>query len=442
MGHASSSGTCFAHPSQAGCGTFAPVSAPLEWGVSFVEALTEKYGTGTITQPSLSLVGAPPPPAVPDPSCVYVAYAWPGRAAEGTSCAPNLRDLDLTRSLLGTWDEVARIAGAHELRSLCLNHTRLAPCTTVASAFSHLVHLELGDTKMSWAQALCVGAAMPQLKSLHLNHNALHTLEGEGPAAAFPSLAVLNLEGNHLTSWAHVAGVLAQLPKLDRLVLTDNALATIVPATGAGFPSLTSIQLRGNPLRAEQELVALESWMPGPWSLVAPAHEPEDKRGTMAFSRLRTIAQAAGLVELDHTPISAAERTEAERYYLAHAAPGDARYAELCAKHGAPVAQAPAPQTLRTKMTTVRVVSSPTPPLAEDWERLQAHAHDVSVMATVPIRLLQRRLSQACQAPRTSTLWGVLAATPEPIVQELDDGQRDLAWYGVAEGDLVVLVPM
>lgn len=395
--------------------------------------MAQKYGTGPEVRARsvASLVGAPPPPALADASCVYVRCAYPD-GATGPMPYTHLESIDLSRSLLADWDEVARIAAPLPLHTLVLQQVRLRRAMQVPAAFAQLKCLHLNDTRTDWAQALVLGHAMPALTTLQLAHNGIEALgPSQDAGAAFPCLTSLHLGGNRLRSSEDLGAALQSITSLRQLLLSGNELTDLTPMARP-LAQLDEVHLADNPLEASSVPV-LESWMAVPYALVLPP-----LKGDEEATRLWAIAQLPRLARLNHTPITPHERTDAERYFLTIASPDDPRYGALCAVHGAPVRAAP--RTLRDNMVDLRWARAAHAPAVADVPALRAQAQPLSMLATTPVRSVQRHVARACAAPRTASLWAVLAAEPEPLVVAMDDGWQDLAWYGVQSGDLVVLV--
>lgn len=91
--------------------SFLRATAEIEWGVSFVHAVQDKYvRVGRI----VSVTGAPPPPAPHDASATYVATAY--ATAEEKAALPKLglsiETLDVSYSLLPSWAALAEITMA------------------------------------------------------------------------------------------------------------------------------------------------------------------------------------------------------------------------------------------------------------------------------------------------------------------------------------------
>lgn len=396
--------------------------------------MAEKYGTGpeAYARSVASLVGAPPPPALADASCVYVRCAF----ADGTTGPmpyTHIENLDLSRSLLADWDEVARIAAPLPLHTLVLQQVRLRRASQVPAAFSQLQCLHLNDTRTDWAQALVLGRAMPALTTLQLADNDIEALSpSPDVAAAFPRLTSLHLGGNRLRSWDNLCASLAPIASLRQLLLHGNQLTSITPTTRP-FAQLDDVHLAANPLEAAS-VPCIESCITAlTYALVLPPLQGDEKA-----TRWWAIAQLPRLACLNHTAISPQERIDAERYFLTVASPDDVRFHALCEVHGAPIRSAP--RTLRSRMLDVSWVRAAQAPTTADVPMLRAQAQPLSMLATTPLRSVQRHVAKACAASRHAALWAVLAAEPEPLIVAMDDQWHDLAWYGVQSHDLLVLV--
>lgn len=305
--------------------------------------------------------------------------------------------------------------------------------------FAHLTHLTLNATHVAWRDACALSACVPLLDTLELADNALHTLDAT-PPRAFQALRTLNLHGNRL-AMDTVVGALHALPRLERLVLSDNAIETIRPT--ARFACLHTLSLQGNPVRDWASLEALETTMAAPYALHldVPAALAADER---AF-RLEAIARLASLDSLQHTPITRDERQDAERYFVSHAPP-DARdtprFHALCAQHGAAPERAAAP-TLRTKLVRVGLSRLDHVPAADEAAALLDAPHaPASLLRTLPLRMVRRRLHGAdgAAASADAPLYALLRAASETLVVPLDDDAGTLEVYGVQDGDGLVLV--
>ena len=432
--------------SRPGHGTFLQSSASsICWGTSFVEALEEKYGSSQCldTLRTASLVG-PSTRTMHDASCVYVSHAFPGHADEGVMLCPALQELDMSRSLLSSWDQVARITRTLPLNRLTLQHVRLQKpeLVQVSLAFEQLTHLSLGDTATDWAQILVLGSVMPKLTSLELAHNEIDTLATADTAAYLPFVQILNLEGNRLNSWEDIVKALSPLPRLQKLILTDNPI-THINFSSQKFPVLSDVHLTGSALTFD-DLEVLESCLDSPtWSLVFHPSDVDERQ-----ARIQAVSRLAKLVSFNHTPITQEERIDAERYYISRPKPNDPRYDALVEKHGHPptcsltpaVSSAKMTSSLQDKLIQLYYIHSSSVPTSSDLVHLQEKATIEAFLKTAPCRLVHRRLVALLRACQSANMYAVMAASPEPIVLPLDDPMRDLAWYGLADYDLIVLV--
>ncbi|WFD04938.1 hypothetical protein MVES1_000263 [Malassezia vespertilionis] len=421
-----------------GNGAFVRDTAPLEFGVLFLDALREKYAEARVPLARLetvSLTGAAPP--LDDASCVYVRGA--GDAAEIRATCPAIAWLDLSRSLLPDWDALAGITAAlPALTTLVLHHTRLAPLQAMPQGLAHLTELKMDAAGVGW-ESVAHLAHLPALASLQIGYNAIHSVHPL-PNDAFPALTTLNLAGNALASWDEIVAALGPLPRLRSMVLSDNRLASLFAPRHAAFAALESVCIDGNPVHAFSSLEALDAMLARPWALGMGRNA--GALADRAALRLDVIARLAHLTQLNRTPVHAAERLEAERFYLAHAAPCDARFGALCRAHGAPAAPAPAP-TLRAKLVDVGTACVRHMPSQEEaCALLQETPRRAKLLRSMPVRLARRRLARAYSVVDTEMpMYAVLRghAPQEPIVHWMDETQ-ELAWYGLEDGDVIAMV--
>ena len=118
------------------------------------------------------------------------------------------------------------------------------------SFFRKLSHLDLGDNRVPLAAL----AYLPALLELHLDCNGL--VEVSIPTGGFPSLEVLNLSYNGVSSAA--VSALADIPRLRQLDLSMNELSAL-PADMSGFQNLQSLNCEHNRLGSEASWIALGS---------------------------------------------------------------------------------------------------------------------------------------------------------------------------------------
>ena len=157
------------------------------------------------------------------------------------------------------------------------------------SFFRKLTHLDLGDNRVQFAAL----AYLPALIELHLDCNGLREITC--PAGGFPTLEVLNLSYNGLSTAAISA--LADVPRLRQLDISMNEL-TGLPADMSEFGALQSLNCEHNALGSEASFLALGS-IPALRSL-SLAHNRVDSLPSSSaegsFSMLSTLDLAHNII--------------------------------------------------------------------------------------------------------------------------------------------------
>jgi hypothetical protein len=172
---------------------------------------------------------------------------------------PQVKELNLSKTLIGTWTDVAKIGQAMpHLRSLRLDYCRLGPRLEYPLPSNHILRdslkklsvLILSNTAIPFGQILALEGALPNLSELHLCGNNISTFDpprttygfwasttGDrrvdtrgrvGPpwVGIFPNLKVMNLSNNLIDDWRQIWRF-AWLPKLERLMLNENSINNI-----------------------------------------------------------------------------------------------------------------------------------------------------------------------------------------------------------------------
>lgn len=281
------------------------------------------------------------------------------------------------------------------------------------------------------------------------------------------------------------------------MILSQNAISTIpLPSSDdMHFATLEHITLSGNPVASWTDIDNINYWVDGGLKSLNCATDSE--HGSLFSSidprdlRPLLIARFAALQTLNHVPIQPAERRDAELFYLTYVEKTTPsipqtlrqkyhpRYQQLAQQYGRASGEAfsPQPETLRSKLLTVRVHLSNVPPSSFppylNESSSQQNSVDLKLLTTTPLRLLFNKLHRAFglvrsptpsqQAPITS-VWALLHPTIDPeldtavelrnrmrphdapnahverIVYEMDNLDRDLAGYNFHTGDELVLV--
>ncbi|XP_021574185.1 LOW QUALITY PROTEIN: tubulin-specific chaperone E-like [Carlito syrichta] len=181
------------------------------------------------------------------------AVSCAGEKGEITKACPNIREIDLSRNLLSSWDEVTRIADQlKHLEVLNLSENKLSFTSGLASpvgTFSALKVLVLNQTGVTWAEVLRCAAGCPALEELYLKANGIFI--SERPTDVLQTVKLLDLSSNQLIDENQLF-LLAYLPRLEQLILSNVGLSSIhFPDAGAGrktsmFPSLQYLVVNDN----------------------------------------------------------------------------------------------------------------------------------------------------------------------------------------------------
>ncbi|BGP39628.1 hypothetical protein JCM10449v2_003579 [Rhodotorula kratochvilovae] len=391
-----------------------------------------------------------------------------------------LETLNLSFSLLPTLQEAERIAGVlPRLQNLSLNSNRFSRIDTPTAlpGFERLRRLEINNTLMTWTEVRLISPSLPNLEELQFGYNRLSSLRASPTPstsmrerrAILPKLNRLNLEANELSDWANLVEELSCLPNLKELVLADNRLASLdLPASfsparspddpaaspslpllrhlslsenclsawstsidalaasaTSTFPSLSSLRLAGNPLLEPDRSAHTDATSPDvrlnrddPF---APSTHPLDRAAV--HTRLLLIARLPFLTELEGSPITPAERDDAERFWLEQLAKeqgaGSSDWAKeraraLREKHGGIEAAATAgnaevlggktkPTTLKTRLIHLHI--RPPPSLRTTTDTPPT----LSVLPTLRTLLLRTQLARLLASPLPKTKYRLVA---------------------------------
>lgn len=272
---------------------------------------------------------------------------------------PNIRWLDLSRSLLPDWEEVSLIAAELEqLKTLLLHCNRLQPPpsplpTSWGERLGHIQDLRLDGTLVQWSEVVRLAPALTMLRSLHIGSNEIASLaelnrgSDDGEAVIFLSLTSLSLEDNSIESWSDLVVALSRLPSLETLNLDRNRINDIPPAPTSTrkLPQLKELHLRGNPIESWSSLEHITQWLSPETKLealhISTLHtdEEQDQQSSSNSNHLLSkyeyrdfraiaIARLPTLTALDKTSITPKERKDAELFVYIRFREGDAYIVE------------------------------------------------------------------------------------------------------------------
>jgi tubulin-specific chaperone E len=150
------------------------------------------------------------------------------------SFTKDVRGVDLSYSLISSWDTVALIVVelpslerlslkyvlvymwlTHTVHSLGVSNNRLQPLSNLTlgrDSFSHLTELQLNGTLMTWRAIMGIVCLMPRLQRLESGYNRLRflSLPQNHPE---PVITTLNLDSNELSNWVETCQALTSFNK-------------------------------------------------------------------------------------------------------------------------------------------------------------------------------------------------------------------------------------
>ncbi|XP_077862097.1 tubulin-specific chaperone E-like [Saccoglossus kowalevskii] len=256
-----------------------------EFGISYCEALVERYGmpddedmgieksewffkTYGNKQKAVEMVGAQSVAKLQsqyeklsDVALREMRISSAGAEGHIEKTSPNVTELDLSKNLLSSLEQVANITKQMKsLKTLKLSENRLQlplQSTKLDTAFQNVSELFLNYMKLTWKDIVQLSPVLPSLKNLHVCFNDISTIPRLDNS--FESLELLNLESNNIADWKSVQH-LGQLPRLSSLILNMNSIPEIsFKETACGektklFPALKSISLNDNKLSSWRDV--------------------------------------------------------------------------------------------------------------------------------------------------------------------------------------------
>lgn len=392
-------------------------------------------------------------------SFAEVARAFEEVRGEGegdiAKTCPNLRWLDLSRSLLPSWQELSKITKElQHLETLLLHFNRFDSISQAdgqiqSQSFSNLKDLRADGTLISWQEMCQIGLHMPSLESLQVGENCLNNFECNptDQASPFPQLKQINLSNNQISNWPEILAALEICPKIERIILSDNDITSIPPSphysgNQGKVRKIQHISLNNNALQSWTDLENLDSWCSGLQSLSITAErcpflaslDPRDIRPLI-------VARLPHLDTLNHAAISQTERRDAELYYLSRMSKETAalsstqrdqlhpRLQVLEEKYGKQEGQKgdqdakenSQKSTLRSKLLTIKIHTSTTIPASKPphfTSLEETESIEVNLLTTTPIRLLRGKIARSLGIKRGArsieSIWALLSPNIDP----------------------------
>lgn len=189
-------------------------------------------------------------------------------------------------------------------------------------AFANITSLKLEETLLPWEDVARLTRLFPALTSFSASSNLYTSLTSH---TLNPTITELLLEDNCITSLSAVES-LTELPNLKRLILKQNKISEIVNS-GAALPifpsTVTDIDFSFNEISTWAFIEELVFVFPGMTNLRVSHNPlfdslqaPDGRALTADDGYMLTLARLGSLKTLNHSPITAKERLNAESYYL------------------------------------------------------------------------------------------------------------------------------
>ncbi|KAG2349451.1 RNI-like protein [Suillus weaverae] len=378
------------------------------------------------------------------------------------STCPNIRGLDLSATLLSSWDVVAMITTElHQLERLALNRNRLRPPSSQlpASAWLRLSELQLNGTWISWEEFTSIAILMPQLRIAELGYNELTSLSRAKISTVLDRIEILNFDSNKLKDWRHISEALKPCTSLQRLILSSNGIERIPPRKScpSHLQGLKVLTLSSNKLHNSRDVDQLYEWCPHLETLSLAKNPLTEVNDLSRSARQQIIAKIPSLRVLDATAISAKERSDSELFYLSFIAktvPGHdedrmeehPQWKTLCMKHGRPAEPtADRDGRLSQYLIEVKVHHCSEPPgglFTPEMEGGLIAPTSLRVLSTMKLGLFRLRVMKAFGAGKNSRkrdnicVWLRMGDDTLALLQNDD---QELEWWGIDSDSHIVV---
>ncbi|RKP18939.1 RNI-like protein [Rozella allomycis CSF55] len=247
----------------------------------------------------------------------------------------SVREIDLSKNLIASWNEVLNLHCLSKLDTLRLKFY-IDECIKNVK-FENLKVVSLNHTFLTWPEFLLIEESMPCLEELSLAFNELKDLN-EDLTNKLRHLKVLNLEHNSFTDWKNISQ-LAKLPSLKCLKLNNNQFCDVVEE-GVEFLNLETLNLNAN--KFDKIGILNELSIMKKLKELRIGGNPfcvEFKSNLL----IEAVGRIAGLEKFNGSSITKDNRLNFERYYvnkqlqrsesLEEIIKENPRLKELCSKH-------------------------------------------------------------------------------------------------------------
>ncbi|KFP68647.1 Tubulin-specific chaperone E [Cariama cristata] len=381
------------------------------------------------------------------------AVSRAGQKEEISRTCANIRNINLSKNLLSSWETVTAIASqVQNLETLNISENKMtfpSTSTYVSSVFSKLRILALNQTEITWTEVLLCAPGWPALEELYLTSNNITVLER--PDNVLQTLKSLDLSDNRLLD-GNQLHLIAHLPRLEQLILRNTGLTSIhFPDAGFGcktkmFPSLKRLAINDNKISEWSSINELDK-LPSLRSLQChnnPFSDTEKNPETLRQLIIAKISQLEVLnkkgAELDYRKIfgndwlaaggnwNPEKNKPSEEFLAAHP-----RYPALCLKYGAPEEgelKGRQPLTLKNQLLTL-TIKCPEKPEQKPVEKKLPESMTIQRVKGLLYRLLNIPGSELKLSYKSSKLEGREV--------ELDNDLKPLQFYSIENGDCVLV---
>jgi len=356
--------------------------------------------------------------------------------------APNLKSLNLRDNLLSSLGEIQKIAGnLKRLQILNISENILTDWTWDLSlnTFQHLDSVYINKMQIKWTHVLKVVQMAPKLREIHACMNSIETI---GYDPSLEDIEVLNLQGNYIAEWDSVL-TLGRLKNLKKLILNQNQLTKVDIPTEGAFVSLKSLSLCQNKI-TEWGSVNIVNKIPSVTEF--RFRENPVCEGKTGFDlRQELIARLQHVKILNGSEITERERKTAEMayiksysdsYYSSHRENtfglfihDHPRYQQLANVHGLPDEEIKKTKSLKDNLISLEIKCPdfPTKPITEK-----------KVPSTMTLQQLKGVIQRLYKVP-TSKQNICYLDTKNNREISLDDNMKQLNFYSIASGDVILL---